>query len=112
MESALQKLVKFGGRKTNYFRSVVFPTPKPPTFPCTTKGLAALWTLAGEFVLVAGDFAHVFGLDVRHGYASVPCLDYVTGLDVGNGSGERFCWCFWEHSLISIILCIFMEIFL
>ena len=60
------------------------------------------------FLLVAC----VIGLDVRHGCASVPCLDYVTGLDVGNGSSERFCWCFWEHSLISIILCIFMEIFL
>ena len=88
---------------------------------------------------------YVTGLDVKHGCASVPCLDYVTGpdvkhgfqravfrprvwarcwkrlwrafllvacvigLDVGNGSGERFCWCFLEHSLISIILCIFME---
>ena len=55
---------------------------------------------------------YVTGLDVRHGCASVPCLDYVFGIDGGNGSGERFCWCFWEHSLISIILCIFMEIFL
>ena len=67
-ESAFQKLVKFGGRKTNYFRSVVFPTPKPPTFPCTTKGLAALWTLArGVVLVVEGVFPYVTGLDVRNG---------------------------------------------
>ena len=29
------------------------------------------------------------GLDVRHGFVSVSCLAYVSGLDVGNGSGER-----------------------
>ena len=33
------------------------------------------------FLLVAC----VIGLDVRHGCASVPCLDYVTGLDVKHG---------------------------
>jgi len=33
--------------------------------------------------------AYVTELDVRHGFVSVPCLAYVTGLDVGNGSGER-----------------------
>ena len=33
------------------------------------------------FLLVAC----VTGLDVRHGCASVPCLDYVTGLDVRHG---------------------------
>ena len=32
---------------------------------------------------------YVTGLDVRHDCVSVPCLAYVTGLDVGNGSGER-----------------------
>ena len=31
----------------------------------------------------------MIGLDVRHGCVSVPCLAYVTGLDVRNGSGER-----------------------
>jgi len=67
-------------------------SPHAPLFPKrTTKGLAALWTLAVSLVWLLGILAHVFGLDV------------------GNGSGERFCWCFWEHSLISIILCIFME---
>ena len=127
-ESAFLKLVKFGGRKTNYFRSVVFPTPKPPTFPCTTKGLAALWTLAGEFVLVAGDFgsrvwtrywkrlwrafllvACVTGLDVRHGCTSVPCLDYVTGIDVRHGCASVLCLdCVFEIDNLYF----FMEIFL
>ena len=111
-ESAFLKLVNFMRGGNPFFSIKRVSSPHAPLFPKrTTKGLAALWTLAGELVLVAGDFAHVFGLDVRHGCASVPCLDYVFGLDVGNGSSERFCWCFWEHSLISIILCIFMEIF-
>ena len=131
-ESAFLKLVNFMRGGNPFFSIKRVSSPHAPLFPNrTTTGLAALWTLAGEFVLVAGDFcsrvwdrwwkrfwrafllmACVTGLDVRHGCASVPCLDYVTGLDVGNGSDECFCWCFWEHSLISIILCIFMEIFL
>ena len=27
----------FGGRKTKLFRCVVFPSPKPPTFPCNDQ---------------------------------------------------------------------------
>ena len=59
--------------------------------PCIN--IAALWTL-GKGVR-GGDWgilAHVIGFDVRHGCVSVPCLAYVTGLDVGNDSDERFYW--------------------
>ena len=61
-------------------------SPHAPLFPKrTTKGLAALWTLAVSLVWLLGILALVTGLDVRHGCVSVPCLDYVTGLDVKHG---------------------------
>ena len=91
MESALLKLVKFGGRKTNYFRSVVFPTPKPPDLSLHDQR-AGRPLDSGKWVGSEGfEFlAHGIGLDVRHGCSSVPCLAHVIGLVIGNGSCEHF----------------------
>ena len=89
MESPL-----FLGKENPFFSIKRVFLPQAPTFPKrTTKGLAALWTLGrGVGFGGLGFVAYVTGIDVRHDCSSVPCVAHVTGLDVGNGSGERFCW--------------------
>ena len=85
-ESAFQKLVNFMRGGNPFFSIKRVSSPHAPLFPKrTTKGLAALWTLAVSLVWLLGILALVTGLDVRHGCVSVPCLDYVTGLDVKHG---------------------------
>jgi len=46
-----------------------------------------------EFVLVAGDFcSRVWARYWKRLWRAFLLVACVIGLDVGNGSGERFCW--------------------
>ena len=83
----------FGEGKPIFFDKTGFPPPNPHLSQKNDQ--RACRPLDSGRGVGSGDWgilAHVIGLDVRHDCSSVPCLAYVTGLDIGNDSDERFYW--------------------
>ena len=77
----------FGGGKPIFFDKTGFPPPSPHLSQKNDqRACRPLDSGRGDGSGDWGILACVSGLDVRHGFVSVPCLAYVTGLDVGNDS--------------------------